>query len=131
MQSQSVAGAFKLASALSQVRGIDDTTRTDLRNLIFTHVETVAKLMAANPRLTIRSAPVKRELDNLERAFNRLVRGAGEGQPHVQELAKTAHDVTEEMIKTMTAAELKSLWRDLSLVLKAIRRQRPTERGQR
>jgi hypothetical protein len=130
MQSQSVVGAFKLASAFAQSHAIDGNTRRDLRELIFVHVEEAAKLMAANPNLTVDSPAVRRQLAKLDAGVRRTLRNAArEGNRHLAPVIDTAGRVAREMVTAMTADELRGLWQRLSRLLSDIMRDPPPSRG--
>lgn len=125
MQSQSVVGAFKLASAFAQSHPISQATRRDLRELVFSHVEEAAKLMAANPNLTVDSRRIRQLLNRLDRGVRETLEGTqGEGR-EVQDAVRVA----QEIITAMTADELRSLWAQLKRLLKDIMRDPPPSRG--
>lgn len=120
MQTQSVAGAFKLASAFAQTRGIDLQTRDELRNLIFRHVEVIARMMADDPELTVDSEPVRRQFAALDANVEFLLESAAGDNRRIARIFRTAQELTREMIKTMTADELREVWRELNRRFKEI-----------
>ncbi|MFI6645488.1 hypothetical protein [Streptomyces sp. NPDC050504] len=120
MQTQAVVGSFKLASAFSQTHSIDQETRDKLRKAVFSHVENVARLMSKRPWLTTDSPPVQRELGRLDAQVSDLLVEAEWKRTPDQGTIEAAHRVARKMITTMTGAELRELWIELSALLKQI-----------
>jgi hypothetical protein len=81
-QSQSTDSAARLAGAFVEIGHADRALRTVLFEEIFIHAEEVARLMGADPRLTIESAPVDQRLSMLDDAVRlRLEQAQREGAP--------------------------------------------------
>jgi hypothetical protein len=129
MQSQSVVGAFKLASAFAQSHPIDQATRTRLREVVFSHVEEAAKAMAANPSLTVNSRQIRRLLNRLDRGVLRTLKRSPSENREAQEAVRMAGRVAHEMITSMTADELRGLWVQLHRLLRDIMRDLPPSKG--
>lgn len=130
MQSQTVIGARRLASAFADTHNINQATRQQLQETIFYHVEAVAILMADNPNLTADSPEIAPRFAKLDDAVRTLLRPALKaGNKSTADTVKAAGKVTEEMIRAMTGDELRSTWSELSKLLKDILRDAPPSQG--
>jgi hypothetical protein len=130
MQSQTVLTAHRLASAFGQIHSLDDATKAVLAKQVFTHVEAAARLMADDPNLTARSPVIMERFDMLDAQVKKLLQLAAEaGDQQVADVVKAADLVTQEMIKAMTADDLKKVWHRLSKLLNDIMRDAPPSRG--
>lgn len=130
MQSQTVLGARRLASAFADTHNIDDALKEQLKNTIFRHVEEVAVLMADNPNLSADSPEIAPRFAGLDEAVRTQIRAAAKrGDKSGPDAIRAAGMVTQQMIRTMTADELTTLWRDLKKLLGDILRDKPPSEG--
>ncbi|MFH9749650.1 hypothetical protein ACH4MN_35140, partial [Streptomyces anulatus] len=129
MQSQTTASAMNLAREFRMINPrLTAADEVRLREDIFAHVERAVEFMVDNPGVAIedRNSPVEGILKNLRDSFDRAVlRDASTGNEELLEAYRKAHQVTDRIIRTMTASEMGSLWKDLSSSLHQISESPP------
>lgn len=85
--------------------------------------------MADNPSLTADSPEIAPRFAKLDDAVRTLLPPAiKKGDTHAADAIKAANLVTQEMIRIMTADELRPVWRELKKLLNDILRDPPASR---
>ncbi|WP_374114174.1 hypothetical protein [Streptomyces sp. NK08204] len=125
LQSQSMANAQVLANELFLANlGLGLPAKNFVRADVFSHVEAVVKMMVDNPELTVDDPKIQKRIETMKQSVREYLgklppvakRNAGEQRLH--DVLVRAEAVTSEIITALTAEELKSVWRKLSLLLK-------------
>ncbi|NBH06879.1 hypothetical protein, partial [Amycolatopsis sp. SID8362] len=138
MQSQTMTSAVNLAReftlATPELSALSRSARSDfqarLEELVFVHVEEAALLMADKPKLTGNSPEIKAQLNKLRDGVATLVDLLpARGREEAQAALTKADELTQAIIDAMTAAELKTVWKPLSSLLKTIDRERRSREG--
>ncbi|MFD4232750.1 hypothetical protein [Streptomyces sp. NPDC058542] len=129
MQSQTTASAMNLAREFRMINPrLTAADELRLRDEIFAHVERAAEFMVDNPDVAIedKNSPVEGILMNLRDSFEKaILRDASTGNEELLEAYRKAHQITDRIIRTMTASEMGSLWKDLSSSLHRISESPP------
>nr|WP_251982665.1 hypothetical protein [Streptomyces violaceusniger] len=125
LQSQSMANAQVLANELFLAnQGLGLPAKNFVRADVFSHVEATVKMMVDNPDLTVDDPKIQQRIATMEKSVREYLgklppqanRKSGEQRLH--DILVRAEAMTREIITALTADELKSVWRKLSLLLK-------------
>ncbi len=125
MQSQSMASAYRLALELVQANpGLKRAEQATLQGEIFVHVEEVVRLMVADPDLTFRDPVIQRRLSRMRAAVRRYrATSRAQGNQRIQDAMVMARHLSRDIVKALTAPELKETWRQLQRLLHEMERQ--------
>ncbi|WP_238545254.1 MULTISPECIES: phage tail protein [Streptomyces] len=126
LQSQSMANAQVLANELFLAnQGLGLPAKNFVQMTVFSHVEAVVKMMVDNPDLKVGDPKIQKAIDAMEKSVREYLgekippkadRKSGDQRLH--DILVRAEAMTREIITALTAEELKSVWRKLSLLLK-------------
>ncbi|GAA2365602.1 hypothetical protein [Streptomyces cuspidosporus] len=125
LQSQSMANAQVLANELFLAnQGLGLPAKNFVRAEVFSHVEAVIKMMVDNPDLTVDDPKIKKRIEAMEKSVQKYLeekippeeqRRSGDQRLH--DILVRTETMTREIVTALTAEELKSVWRKLSVLL--------------